>query len=157
MANYSSGKTKIYVSASLPSTEDSAGYAALSWTQVVEASALSDYGPTYNINEHTPLATAVVSKNKGSVNYGNPTLDVARDASDAGQAILVTASSSYCPISFKVEHNDIPCTGGSSGTIEYFKGLVNGKTSTGLGGPDNTDGLSFPVEIVSVIVNVAPT
>lgn len=155
MPVFTSAGTKIYASASLPATEDSAGYAALTWTQIGQNSAIGDFGPAYSVIEFTPLGDRVVQKAKGSVNNGSTTIDCGRDSADAGQLLMNAAVAADCPYSFKVLHNDLPCSGGTSGTIQYFKGLVTGKSSTGLGGPDNIDALSYAVEITSSIIEVA--
>lgn len=154
MANYTSAGSKIYVSATNPATHDSAGYAALTWTELGETATIGDFGPTYASVTFNPLGDRVTKKAKGSVNYGSTTITAARDEADAGQVLMDAGLLADCPYSFKVEHNDIPCSGGASATIEYFDGFIMSAMSTGLGGPDNTDGVSYTVEINTTVVKV---
>jgi hypothetical protein len=146
--------TKLYVSASLPATYDAAGYAALSWTEVQEVTAIGDFGAAFGLVTHTPLNSRVVHKFKGSVNYGQLSIAAARDVGDTGQGILETAAGDDDDISFKIEHND---SLGSSNTIEYTTGKVMSSLSTGLGSAEGIDGVSYQVEINNPIVKVEAT
>lgn len=112
---------KYYVSAALPATEDKAGYDALTWTEVGEIVSIGEYGGTQEQVNHTPLATGLVEKYKGATDNGNITLEMGRDATDAGQALLLAGSNGaakYTVHSHKVEY--------PQGEIDAFQGLIFG-------------------------------
>lgn len=141
----------------MPTTFDSnitTGYPALTFTTVGEVSSIGDFGPIYSTITFQNLTSRVVSKHKGSVDYGEFNVDAARDESDGGQALMDTALADDCEYAFKVDHNDEPCSGGSNATTEYFTGIVTRAQSTGLGGPDNVDGVSYTISITRAIVKV---
>lgn len=93
MANdiFSSVGTLISVADAAPATYDAAGFAALTYALVGEAAEIPTFGAEAALATHTPLATGVVNKRRGSVNYGSKTIPMALSDSDAGQAILRTA------------------------------------------------------------------
>ena len=154
--SYTSAGTTIYVDDELPTTYDddgTTGYPAGTWTEIAEVTSIGDFGPVFSLVTHEPLNSRVVDKNKGSVNYGSTTVAAARKESDTGQGMMDTAVDSDCPVAFKVAHNDLPCEGGT-GTVEYFTGLVMSGVSTNLGGPNNTDSVSYTIEIKTPVVKV---
>jgi len=104
------------VSAAAPATFDAAGYAALSWTDVGEASEVPEFGATYSAVTFTPLKTGVVNKFHGELNYGSITIPLGYDSADAGQIILLAALASKDEISFRETRSD--------GTIRYIMGKV---------------------------------
>ena len=104
------------VSAATPETFDAAGYAALSWTDVGEASEVPEFGATYSAVTFTPLKTGVVNKFHGELNYGSITIPLGYDSADAGQIILLAALASKDEISFRETRSD--------GTIRYIMGKV---------------------------------
>jgi len=81
---------EISVSAAVPATYNKAGYEALSWTVVSEAESVPEFGGDAQIAEFIPLATGVVDKAKGSINYGSTTLPLRRKITDAGQVALAS-------------------------------------------------------------------
>lgn len=152
---FTAAGSAVYVSAASPATEDEAGYDAITWTLVGGVTAIPDLGDVYNVVNHDPLNGRRTIKKKGQINGGSGSLDMARITGDAGQDILLTALGSDCDISMRIDHNDVPCSGGATPTQEFRKILVISKTSTGLGGPDNIDALSFGIEVNSATVTVA--
>lgn len=90
MANvaFASVGTTISVSASIPATINSAGFTALSYTAIGEASEVPEFGLEQALVTFTPLATGVVEKRGGSVDYGELTIPLALSTTDGGQAIL---------------------------------------------------------------------
>lgn len=94
MANdiFSSVGTKISVVDAVPATYDAVGFAALTFALVGEASEIPTFGAEAALATHTPLATGIVNKRRGSVNYGSVTVPMALSASDAGQLVLSTAA-----------------------------------------------------------------
>lgn len=90
MANdiFSSVGTLISVSDSSPATYDSTGFAALTFSLVGEASEIPAFGAEAALATHTPLASGVVNKRRGSVNYGSLAIPMALSDSDTGQNVL---------------------------------------------------------------------
>jgi len=146
MASFTSAGTTIEVSASLPATFDDTGYAALSYTNVGEVTAIGSFGQSAALVTHNPLDSRVTVKRKGSYNYGTLTLEMARDPADAGQTILVAAQNDDNSHSFKVTLQD--------GTVLYFTGQVMGY-ETSVSGTDAITSASCTVEIDQPIVTVA--
>lgn len=107
------------ISASLPATYDAAGYAATTmvYTACGEVENYGNHGVVANISEFTPVDTAVVSKVKGSKNYGTMALVLGSIPSDAGQVILLAASESNNHYSAKLSYPD--------GEVHYLDVLVS--------------------------------
>ena len=104
------------VSAATPATFDASGYAALTWTEVGEASEVPEFGAAYSAVTFTPLKTGIVNKFHGELNYGSITIPLGYDSTDAGQIILLAALASKDEISFRETRSD--------GTIRYIMGKV---------------------------------
>ena len=129
-----------------PATEDQPGYAALSWVNVGEVTDVPEFGASTAKVEHKPLATGVVEKLKGFIDYGSFSLALGRDTSDAGQVLLKSASdgaSKFLPHSMRVTLQD--------GTLFYFKGGVFSYTVSP-GSADSVVSSTSLVESNSVIV-----
>lgn len=144
---FTSAGTKLYTTSSAPATYSSAGFAALTWTEVGEIVNLGDFGRTYNVVNHIQLGSRKTVKLKGSYNEGNLNLQLARAPGDVGQAKLVTALGVDTSYSFKVVLQD--------GTIMYFSGQVVNYT-TNVGASDQIVGASCVIEINNDIIEVAP-
>lgn len=128
MSAKSIGARKFYVCATVqPTALDAAGYAALTWTEVTGVGAMGETGSKTNILNYDTWGTDVIDKSKGVTNAGDPTLEVARDATDAGQIIMRAAGLTRYTYAFKVEHDDKP-SDGYSNTVAYHRGLVTGPT-----------------------------
>lgn len=115
--------TQFFVSAAEPATYDTAGFGALSWTEVGEVESLGEFGGTASITNFTPLSTGVVKKRKGSIDYGTVAAAIGRLVGNTGQAILKAGfdgASKYVVHSFKVVT--------SAGEIAYFTGIVGSFT-----------------------------
>lgn len=112
-----SGAT-LALSASLPATYDAAGYGAtgMVYTAIGNIEQFGAHGVTANVMKFTPVDTAVVSKVKGSKDYGNATYTLGNVPSDAGQTLLNTASESNNRYSAKLTY--------PSGEIHYLDVLV---------------------------------
>lgn len=106
------------ISASLPATYDASGYAAttITYTAIGEIENFGNHGVTATITEFTPVNTAIVSKMKGSKNYGTMSLMVGSIPTDAGQVILKAASESNAHYSAKLTYPD--------GEVHYLDVLV---------------------------------
>lgn len=128
MANdiFSSVGTLISVADAAPATYDSTGFAALTFSLVGEASEIPAFGQEAALATHTPLATGVQNKRRGSVNFGSVAIPMALSDSDAGQAILRTAGLSNpgtdAQVSFKVT---LPNTDVIYGTAQVMSFKTN--------------------------------
>ena len=103
------------VSAATPATFGSAGYAALTWTEVGGASEIPEFGAAYSAVTFT-LMTGIVNKFHGEPDYGSITIPLAYDPADAGQIILLVSLASKNEISFRETRSD--------GTVRYIMGKV---------------------------------
>tara|TARA_R110002051_G_scaffold324424_2_gene421626 strand:+ start:23427 stop:23945 length:519 start_codon:yes stop_codon:yes gene_type:complete len=92
MAVQTSTGTLFAIVAAEPATIDQAGFAALTFVDVGEVTDVAEYGADTSVVTHQPLATGVVEKFKGFVNYGSSTVSFGRDTTDAGQALLLSGS-----------------------------------------------------------------
>ena len=104
------------VSAPPPATFDASGYAALTWTEVGEASEVPEFGAAYSAVTFTSLKTGIEDKFHGALNYGSITIPLGYDSADAGQIILLAALASKDEISFRETRSD--------GTVRYIMGKV---------------------------------
>lgn len=80
--------TTVSVSNTIPANLNAAGYAALTYTIVGEASEMPEFGGEQALVTFTPLQTGIVEKRGGSIDYGEVTLPLALSRTDAGQTIL---------------------------------------------------------------------
>ena len=128
-ANSNAGK-KLFVCAT-PQQEnlDATEYAALAWVEVKGVGNVGETGSSTNILTYDTWGDDVVQKAKGLTNAGDPTVECARIATDAGQIILNTAADTNLNYAIKIEGNDKPDAGaGAKPTIRYNRGLITGPT-----------------------------
>lgn len=113
------GGATLAISASLPATYDAAGYAAttITYTAIGKIDNYGNHGVKANIATHTPIDTQVVTKIKGSKDYGSMQLSIGSIPTDAGQVILLAASESNNHYSAKLTYPD--------GEIHYLDVLVS--------------------------------
>jgi hypothetical protein len=71
---------------------------------------------------------------------------------DSGQAALSAAQAAPDDYAFKILYNDMP-SGGTSGTIQYFVGLVMSYEHNN-GGPNTVRAISSTIEVNSNVVTV---
>lgn len=121
----------ISLSASIPATFDSTGYAAVFTASpgpvtVGEITDAGQHGRVYNVVTHNPIGSRGTQKFKGSFNEGQKVLTIGIDDDDAGQSLAITALDSDNDYSFKVLYQD--------GAIDYFQAKVVGfqKSQTGV-------------------------
>lgn len=76
------------VTAGQPATFDDTGYAALTFTDVGEVLSFGEFGSTVSEVQSQPLATGVTEFFAGFIEYGQMSLGLERDSSDAGQEII---------------------------------------------------------------------
>jgi len=83
--------TTLAVVAGEPASFDDIGYEGLTYAKVGEVGDLGEFGGTREVVTFTPVDTGVVAKRPGSIDYGEMSLQIARDATDAGQQALQEA------------------------------------------------------------------
>lgn len=93
------------------------------YTEIGEVTNIGEFGTMYDEIKHTPLATGYTQKYKGIADDGDLEVDVARNASDAGQAAAITALSTKDDYNFKITLNDTPISG-TTPTKFIFKAKV---------------------------------
>lgn len=101
-----------------PTTEDQAGYEALTYVNIGEVTNIPDFGATVSVVESNPLATGITEKYPGFVNYGSVSLEADLDDADAGQGLATDAvtpdhASFGLTFSFKLTY--------SSGAVRYWQ------------------------------------
>ncbi len=102
-----------------PVTHDVAGFQALTFQLIGEVVDFPSYGGVSAVVEHLPLATGIVEKLKGFINYGSVSMGLGYDISDLGQALLKEANdgtAQFAEMSFSIEYSD--------GEIDYFTGKI---------------------------------
>jgi hypothetical protein len=133
------------ISAGVPTTFDSTGYAALTLTAIGQITDAGQHGRVYNVVTHNPIGTRGTQKFKGSFNEGQKVLTIGIDDDDAGQTLAITALNSDNDYSFKVLYQD--------GAIDYFQAKVVGfqKSMTGV---DTMLSASLTLEITTSATGV---
>lgn len=145
----SSVGTVVSVADASPATYDSTGFAALSWSACGELAELPSFGAEAALATHTPLATGIVAKRRGSLNYGSVALTMALSEDDLGQGVLQAAAEAGAgadaQVSVKVEL--------VSGEIQYFTAQVM-SYRTNVGNADAITMAEVTLEIDNSIVKV---
>jgi hypothetical protein len=116
----SSVGTLVSVSTNAPATYNSTGFAALTWSACGELAELPSYGAEAALATHTPLATGIVAKRRGSLNYGSVALTMAVSDADAGQVILQAAAEAAAGADALVSVKVVLV----NGEIQYFTSQV---------------------------------
>lgn len=140
-----SAGSKLLISPSRPLTYDAAGFTALPFTEVAEITDLGEFGREYAQVTHSPLSTRRTIKRRGSFNDGSITLPMARDAKDAGQALMQEALDSDDSFSYCIELQD--------GSRFYFTAQCM-SFKTNVGSVDSITGKSAQLEIDNDIIEV---
>jgi hypothetical protein len=106
------------ISASLPATQDAAGYGAttITYTTIGEVDKFPKYGAVRDIKEFNPIS-GNTTYSKGVRKFGGGQMSMADMPGDAGQIILKAAEASPNHYSMKVTYPD--------GEIHYFDVLVS--------------------------------
>ncbi|MCZ4341516.1 hypothetical protein O4H52_07885 [Sphingomonadaceae bacterium G21617-S1] len=147
MSNTSQG-TKYAICASLPATDDYAGYNALAFTTVKGVESIPAFGAMSKVNSFQPL-DGPEEKHKGPVNYGSLQIPAAYEKADPGQAILVTAAD---PTNNNMYAHRVTYP---NGDIRFFSGRVFGMPETP-GSATNVRMLNATVEISTKVVPYNP-
>ena len=134
----------ILVSATLPATNDGAGYAALTFTEIGGASDLPSVGGSANVVSFDLLSTGYTTKKKGQKQFGAGSFNYATVAADAGQVLMTAAAASQDAYAFKILYNDA--------SIDYVSGIVMGVPKTN-GTADTVQVSAASVEWISEVVS----
>jgi hypothetical protein len=158
MANKSTKKgSKVFVCATAQNSDlIESAYAALTWVQVGKVGNIGDFGATSTQPTYDTLDEPVTQKQKGTANAGDPQIEVASVATDAGQVILRTFGNplNQDNMAIKIERND----GGAdfTNTVFYSRGVVSGPVYPG-GGSDDFDLERFTIGLNQLPIRVNPT
>ena len=133
------------ISAGLPATNDSAGFLALTFTEVGGCTDLPAVGGSANMVSYDLLAEGYTSKRKGQKQYGTGTTNFATVPTDAGQILVAAAVLSDNEYSFKMAY--------SNGAIDYGQALVMGAPKNN-GTADTIQANAMALEWTSVLVEV---
>lgn len=95
---------RLFLTAFRPATFDAPGYtdSLITWTEVGTIEDFGNHGMQAQVIEFTAVSDAVVQKLKGSKNYGTMSMMLGNIPSDAGQALVATASESQNRYSARV-------------------------------------------------------
>ncbi len=146
MGSTTAAGSALAISSNAPATQDAAGYAALTFTEIGSIDKIGALGASFAKVEFQPLK-GPKDKHKGSADYGSLQPSMAYDEADAGQTLLRTAADDATSklYSFLVTY--------PTGAKRYFQGRV-------FGAPENTDGadtviMANPtVEVCTKVVRV---
>lgn len=78
----------LHVSATTPATYDSAGFSALTFTEVGLVGSMSAFGGSTAVSTFNVIKSGNTVKRKGFTDYGSLTIGMARVTSDDGQTLL---------------------------------------------------------------------
>ncbi len=145
MAELTSGSnSSIWISPTLPATEDETGYEALTWTKIPKVTGNWEIGDEYDLIEFNANDSDITEYVKGNRKMGTIPLVYGVIVGNAGQELVLDAVESKPPYSFKIVK--------SNGSIKAFKGLVStGKEATSSG---SVDTVSASIQVVSKLVTL---
>ena len=107
----------VSISALPSATQTAVAFAALTWVSIGEITDIGNVlGREYNTSSHSPIGSAQQVEKKASYKLGQADFTCGWLEPDAGQALLLTASSSNNIYGFKITKQD--------GTIRYFNAQV---------------------------------
>ena len=113
-----SAGTIFKITADVPSTFDTTGYDALSWTTVGEVRDFGEFGGEWANSNSKPVALRGVQKAKTSRDPGGFNLSIALDTDDAGQIIMKAGRDSATAI-YAAQYLE------PNGDIYYCQVLIN--------------------------------
>jgi len=157
--------TKIYISPNVHDTDIDAmtdanailEYEAITgWLQIEDVTSYGEFGAQSELITHMPVDTGVVNKYKGTTNYGQISLQMARRTAATGQAKLIEAQKSLQSYDFKVEYSDADYDGITTGTVQYFAGKVMSYTNN-VGQVNNVIQAAATIEIDGRFLEVEAT
>ena len=119
---------KFYVCATpQPADINQAAYESLTFVEVKKIGNVGESGTTTNIVSYDTMDTEFSQKGKGISNAGDPTVEYARDYTDAGQNALRVAAKTSFIYATKTEYDDSP-DGILSNTLIFNRGILTGPT-----------------------------
>lgn len=127
MSNTNSGAILSFCITPKPTELSQAEYSALVWLQIKKVGSMDAIGTDTNVLSYDTWDQDVTDKGKGMSNAGDPTVELSRQADDAGQVALRAAAKTKYKYAFKVERQDAP-DATYSNTIIYNRGIVMGPT-----------------------------
>lgn len=145
----SSVGTIVSVSTTAPATYDAAGFGALTFSPCGELSELPSFGAEAALATHTPLATGIVAKRRGSLNYGSVALTMAFSNTDTGQTILQASAEAAAGQDALVSVKVVLV----NGEIQYFTSQVM-SYKTNVGNADAITMAEVTLEIDNSIIKV---
>lgn len=151
MAKQTSTGVSVSASSGQPADFDQSGYEALTFTPIGEVISLGEFGGQSDEVTSQPLATGITEYFKGFVNFGQPSLGLDKDATDAGQSLLAAhndGANQFDALSVKIELQD--------GTIFYIDTKVFSYT-TNVGAANQMVGSTANLRINKTPLEVAPT
>ena len=140
MAVRTSAGAIISLSAGVPATFDGAGYAALTFTALGEATDIGELGRVYTVVTHSPVGNRSTQKLKGSFDEGKLTLALGLDEADAGQVLAQAALLLDNPYAFKILLQ--------STKVLYFQAIVTGFKKQ-IGGVNKVTSAALSVDITT--------
>jgi hypothetical protein len=140
--------TKLAISAGTPASQTVAGFKALTYTTVGGVESIGGFGASTEVVTFTPL-DGPVEKYKGPTNYGQLAPNLKVDDTDAGQALIQTASapSNIDLFAFRVTKPD--------GSLRFFQARVFGFPET-IGAANSVIMATPAIEINTVVLKEAP-
>lgn len=123
----SNAATKYYVSSTAQnSVLDQAGYEALTWVEITGVGAWGETGLNTNVLTYDTISDDVTQKGKGLSDAGSPEIELVRNPSDAGQAILEAAGAVGNNNEYAFKEVRADGTNGNEGSVFYNRGIVTG-------------------------------
>jgi hypothetical protein len=122
---YTAAGSTLYVSATLPATEDEAGYDALTWIEVGEVSEIPEMGGDFSRITWTALSKRKVTTRKGSKSFTEMSLPYAYSpiGDDAGQEIISDFEGTDTSCAFRVDVQD-PAIATFCFTAQVYKNAI---------------------------------
>lgn len=141
MTTHSVAGTTIGISSSAPATYNTAGYDALTFTEIGEITNLGEFGQKFNVIKHNPIKSRGTVKKKGSYDNGTLPLKGGYDSDNAGQILLKASASS--------DNNHFLKVTFTNGDIVYMP-ILTTSFIVGAGGVDDLVSFSAEAEITEV-------
>lgn len=137
--------TTIAISLGAPTTYDTSGFGAKSYTTIGEVTNIPDFGGSATVTEHIPLSTGVVNKLVGSINYGSMQIPLAK-LDDAGQAAVAAGfdgANARATHSFRITD--------PNGDFVYFTGKITSNMLS-FGDANTVYNGSFTIEVTNSLI-----
>jgi hypothetical protein len=144
------------ISATLPATYDAAGYGstAVAFTAIGLVENYGTYGLKAQINTFIPVDTGIVSKTKGTKDYGSMQVTLGDVPADAGQVILAAAVESKAHYSAKIVY---PLGNGESTPETVYMDVLVSEFQSMNGAANDIRKRSLVLEVCKKPVVVAAT